>query len=228
MKSIITLFALLLSLSSFAQDFTGLWEFVNVDVGEKTMTPQAKWTRINADGSYQSGNGWLQNSEGTWTFDKKESLFTPFETNGLKDPFGGFKISFEGELMKWERQEEGMNVVVTLKKIEALPKAPADMIVGLWELDKVEGEDKNGRIDNVVFIRWDRLYNYRNDEGERLTGYWHTNGHRPEVTFKSHNGEFESQTWNIIATEKQLILTGVSVSNYDLVLTFNRLDNFPE
>lgn len=191
MKSKITLLALILSLSSFAQDFTGLWEFINVEVGENTMTPQAKWTRINANGSNESGNGWLQNSEGTWTFNKKDILFKPIETNGLIDPNGPFKVSFDGELMKWEREEEGMIAIVTLKRISALPKVPADKIVGLWQLEKVEGNAENVSIHDFVFIRWDRIYVDRTKDGGKATGYWHTNGHRPEVTFISHLDEFQ-------------------------------------
>ena len=37
-------------------------------MGEMELTPIAKWTQINSDGSYESGNGWLKNSEGQWTF----------------------------------------------------------------------------------------------------------------------------------------------------------------
>ncbi len=65
----------------------GIWEIRKVTVGDQTMTPVSKWTRINSDFIYQSGNGWLQNSEGNWTFDKSLNQFLPIEKNGIVDDF---------------------------------------------------------------------------------------------------------------------------------------------
>ena len=66
-----------------AQEITGFWEFKKVDVGGKIKTPVAKWTKIENDHTYRSGNGWLQNSVGTWTYDDKARQFSATETNGI-------------------------------------------------------------------------------------------------------------------------------------------------
>ena len=87
MKTIARLIVTLLifnSLTVYAQDIVGFWEIKEVIVGGKIMTPVAKWSKINKDGSYQSGNGWLQNSEGTWKFDKKNNLYSPHRIYGYQ------------------------------------------------------------------------------------------------------------------------------------------------
>lgn len=84
------------------------------------MTPVAKWTRINKDRSYVSGNGWLQNSSGTWTYDIDSKQFIPTETNGIRDEFGAFIVSFSEGKMKWEINRTRIEVVLTfLKKLSA-------------------------------------------------------------------------------------------------------------
>lgn len=65
---LIVLVVAVLPLSLKAQA-TGLWEVTKVIVGQEEMTPVAKWTQINKDGTFETGNGWLQNGNGTWTFD---------------------------------------------------------------------------------------------------------------------------------------------------------------
>ncbi|MDW7694107.1 hypothetical protein R9C00_05075 [Flammeovirgaceae bacterium SG7u.111] len=211
----------------------GFWEIEKVMVGEEVMTPVAKWTKINADGTYQSGNGWLQNSTGTWTFDKNNNLFSPEEKNGIKEGFGAFTVSLDGKKMKWEREEEGMKVVVSLIPIEKKPMSTADKIHGLWDLTSAAkgGENITSEYDAndkcYLFIRWDRLYRERTPEGERATGYWHINGHKPEVTFLSHQERKAPKTWRVEVEDTQLIMTGISDSNMDLKLTFERINEFP-
>ena len=58
------------------ESLIGLWEIQKVEVGEDNMTPVAKWTKINTDGTYQSGNGWLQNSQGQWNYDSKNKMYS--------------------------------------------------------------------------------------------------------------------------------------------------------
>ena len=66
---------------SYSQSMVGLWEVVEVSVGNKKMTPIAKWMRINKDNTYESGNGWTQNSIGTWTFDEKKKEYSAVNKN---------------------------------------------------------------------------------------------------------------------------------------------------
>ncbi len=229
-NSLLLTLLLLLPYCLIAQNITGLWEIKTVNVGKRNMTPVAKWTKINTDGTFQSGNGWLQNAEGTWTFE--DAIFLTNIPLGLKDPFGGFKVSFIDESMIWERMEEGMMVKVTLVKIKNLPKAPADYLVGLWDLVKIE-KDKQDLTDSLkreqyIFIRWDRLYNQRTIEGKRKTGYWHINGHRPEITFLPHSEGETPESWRVEVNDEVLILTGISDTNRDIKKHYKRLNEFPK
>ncbi len=70
--SMVILFLSILFLTSCtAQDekFIVLWEIQKVVVGSEQMTSVTKWTRINQNRTYESGNDWLQNSSGTWSYD---------------------------------------------------------------------------------------------------------------------------------------------------------------
>jgi len=114
-----------------------------VDVGGKIKTPVAKWTKIENDHTYRSGNGWLQNSVGTWTYDDKARQFSATETNGIKDEFGSFTVSFAEGNMIWEREEDGMKVLITMERIDEMPMSTADKLIGLWDLTQA---NKNGEI----------------------------------------------------------------------------------
>ena len=236
MKTKITFLSLLFLTSTFlyAQDISGLWEIKKVLVGGQTMTPVAKWTNIHKDGSYQSGNGWLQNAEGTWTFDKSKKLYTPVETNGIKDEFGPFTVEFKNNSMTWLREEEGMIVTVSLEKINKLPKSTADRMVGLWDLQDVI---KNGKsiikvIDpnskHYIFIQWSRFFLERTPQGKRSTGYWHIHDHKPEVTLLNHNEKKPAKKWNVSASANELKMIGISDSNKNIEMIYKRIHQFPK
>ena len=105
----------------FSQHITGLWLVERVQVGEEQMTPVAKWFDIRDDGTCNSGNGWLQNMTGTWSFDKDTSEFSATNKFGIKDEAGPFAVEFMGESMLWSRTEEGMDVRVHLTRITTAP-----------------------------------------------------------------------------------------------------------
>jgi hypothetical protein len=216
------------------QPFTGLWEVTEVTAGERLVTPVSKWTRIHPDGTFESGNGWLQNSVGTWVFEEKTSEFFLSDKFGLKDEYGPFLVQFTNREMIWTREEDGMKVVVRLRKIESLPVSTADLLIGLWDLEKAEqaGNGITNRFDPdnkyYVFIRWDRIYVERTPAGDRQAGYWHINAHRPEVTFLSHVQGKNPESWKVEVSEKSLEMRGISESNQDLVLFFRRIHQFPE
>jgi hypothetical protein len=217
-----------------AQPFTGFWEIMEVTVGSEKLTPVAKWTRINEDRTFQSGNGWLQNAAGTWTYDARDSLFSAEDSLGIKDEYGPFKVRFEGKVMYWTRIEEGVPVVVHLKRISRMPMSTADKLQGLWDLAAVrEGEvDITTSFDPLekyyLFIRWDRIYVERDSKGNRSTGYWHIHGHRPEVTFLSHREGDEPGGWHVTVNGRRLSLSGISDINRGMEMVFERINEFPE
>lgn len=234
MKTKIALALLFFGSLSQAQNLPGLWTVEEVRVGEEIMTPVAKWFRYEEDGTYSGGNGWLQNEEGTWTFDQYQQLLAPKNNYGLTDPFGPFKVSEDKGKMIWEREEEGMQVKVTLSRIQKQPKSPADWLVGMWGLQAAEkdGTHNMEAIDPdrkvYYFIRWDRLVILRNAKGERKTGYWHIHGHKPEVTFLPHDNQLPAETWRVDPGAKALMMTGISDTNRGQVLSLGRLRDFPQ
>ncbi|WP_373395891.1 hypothetical protein V8V91_15015 [Algoriphagus halophilus] len=181
---------LLLSIPAQAQKekVVGFWAVENVKVGEENMTPVAKWFKINQDGTYQAGNGWLQNGEGHWDFDAKTNKYAAQDNLDVEDDFGDFDVSFTGEKMIFEREEEGMHVKVILVPTEKLPMSPTDYLEGIWDLVEITENEQSilnefdGEGKHKLFIRWDRIYINFSPEGKRLSGYWHINGHRPEIT----------------------------------------------
>lgn len=235
MKKILITSIMLLSVQLLnAQSLIGFWEVKKVMVGNKTMTPVAKWLKINEDNTFQSGNGWLQNGIGSWQYDSKTKVITPETKNGIEEGFGGFTVSFEGEKMIWKRQEEGMAVTVTHERILEMPQAPADQIVGLWDLIDVQESGKSviDAIDpdnqQYLHIRWDRIYRERTAEGGRSSGYWHMHGHRAEVTLLSHQQGKPVESWTVSASDAKLILEGISDTNRGKIMTFKRLAEFPK
>ena len=165
-----------LPVQSTAKGIVGLWEVVEVTVAGKVTTPVAKWTKLNEDGSYQSGNGWLQNSSGKWALDSKDNTFALVELHGLRDKYGAFKISIDNNQMTWERMEDSDQVVVKLKRIFALPQSTADRVVGLWDLHQVtrDGRPEKPAYDPqdkyYIHVRWDRMYVERSKDGSKAYG----------------------------------------------------------
>ncbi len=220
----------------YAQEIIGLWEVKAVKVGDQEMTPVAKWTRINGDGSYTSGNGWLQNSEGTWDPESNDNTFLPKETKGIADNNGPFQVSFIGnDTMFWQRLEDGEHVQVRWERIEKLPKSTADEVAGLWSLMEVKRDDvsqlpvDHASNKSYKFNRWDRIYIEQTSEGESVTGYWHIDRHKPEITFISQDGTLPAQTWQVTVSENDTLeLTGISDNNRDMHYMYKRIDQFPE
>ncbi|TFV97815.1 hypothetical protein E4S40_04025 [Algoriphagus kandeliae] len=221
---------------SFSQELIGLWEIQKVNVGSMEMTPVARWSEIKEDGTFYSGNGWMRHSEGIWSFDSSTNEFLPENRYGPADSFGSFKVSFDGvDKMTWTRVEEGEEVVVSLTKVQERPTAHWDLMIGLWELkeitDGVDSENKKSNFseNSFLFIRWDRIYNQMSPEEGRQTGYWHSHGHRPEMTFLSHNSNKPVESWKIsFQGEDNLQMEGISDTNKGITVSFQRLSQFPD
>ncbi len=206
----------------------GLWLVTDVSMGDQSMTPVAKWTRINADGTYTSGNGWLQNAVGAWTFE--DEVFTPVQTDGIEDPFGGFTTQVEQDKMTWKREEEGATVTVQWKRIKELPQAPADQVIGLWELTRSEGKlEESGPLQDLktLFVRWDHIYIMQVGES-RETGYWFMNAHRPDLSLIAHNEQEGTTYWRVAFQNGQMVCTAIGEGQEQGKLFFRRLDAFPE
>ena len=209
MRKFLLAILFILPISIYCQ-LEGTWQVSSVSAGDRSMTPQARWSKFYSDGTFVGGNGWLQHSYGTYSLDgDKLSLDTK---NEPADSNGPFTIKVKGQSMEWTREEEGMMLKVILTKIEDLPMAPADQMKGLWNVDKVmeKGQNITEKYDpndnRYLFVRWDRIFVMDNTPSGRLTGYWHTDGHRPEVTFLYHDTSNPVESFTITMEGKNLIL----------------------
>ncbi len=226
------LLSLIISFQSEAQSVVGFWGVTSVKVGDRTMTPVAKWFRNNEDGTFESGNGWTQNSYGTWAYDEKTNEFIPTNKNGIKDEFGPFVVSFSKDGMTWERDEEGMKVVVSLVAIDEMSMAPIDQIPGLWSLSSVKKEEKDitltfdSNAKQFIHIRPDMRFRLRKPDETFAQGFWHMDGHRPEFTLIDYDREIENQVFSIDFDNDHLIMK--QKSGDQLIFIYERIDQFPE
>lgn len=232
---IFAVFALtFVSITTYAQkdQMIGLWKADKVEVGGQSMTPIAKWFKINTDGTYQAGNGWLQNKEGVWDYDVKTSKFTPLDNLDIEDEFGGFLVSFSNGNMLWEREEEGMVVTITLLPIDNLPLSPADYLEGHWDLVEITENEKSilesfdGEDKHKMQFRWDRIYTDYSFYGKKLSGYWHIHGHKPEITLLPHQENGTAESWSIEVNKEELLMTGISDSNRTIQRRYVRRNIF--
>lgn len=202
----------------------GMWGIQSVSVGDKTMTPNARWMQFNEDSTQVSGNGWLQHSIGTWSF--TNNLLTVTNTNGIEDLFPPFEVTFLNDSMIWERVEEGMNVKVVLARINQLPQTQGDKAFGLWKSksNSTEKELFNAVSTNSsLFLRWDKRFVLQSDSG-RVSGIYNTHAHKPEIEFIPY-GNMPRSFWKIDVQPTLLTLTKLN-SDSVVQLEFERTRKF--
>lgn len=181
-------------------DLIGLWEITQVTVGNEHKTPIAKWVDLNADHIHRGGNGWVQHSIGTWHFDQNKSALNILTTNGTEDPYPPFIVSQNDNGMQWNREEDGQAVIVSLKKIEEIPAAYSDKMIGLWQVISTENESDDSTTpftkNTKLFMRIDRRYSIHLSPG-RKGGIWHSHAHRQQVQLLSDEGGSADTRWNV-------------------------------
>ena len=210
----------------------GLWVVSEVSIGDQQMTPIGKWTELHEEGTFRTGNGWMQNSKGIWSWDAGKNSISVSTENSPVDPFGPFTLSLEGEQMLWSREEEGRQVTVRWERIDRLPEAPADQIQGLWDLVEAE-EGGNSVMEDLdpsgkrhIFFGWDRIYRQDRTPEGRQTGFWHMDGHRPWLTLIPHDDSRPREYWQIeFEPEGALFL---KKEDSGAVRKYVRLDRYPE
>jgi len=234
MKNLLLVLSLSFILLSCEQNKTqpsGLWLVNEVSIGNQKMTPQGRWVKLNADGSQESGNGWLKHSEGNYVFDEQNSLLSIYNTNGTKDVFPAFKVSFESEKMIWNREEEGEQVNINLIPISKLPKTPANSLFGLWGLKEVSFDGQNITSMNnptgnrYLNIRWDGVFIDQNGPEGRLRGPYRIHGHNPEIEFIYYGdcAVIDKYKYEVSDTKLKLI----NSEEGSLVMEYERINEFP-
>ncbi|MFY0593658.1 hypothetical protein [Roseivirga sp.] len=174
----------------------GLWEVTEVTVGEEKLTPTAKWFQLLADGSMTSGNGWVQNFDGSFNYDSGTKKLLQ-ASQGIVDEFGAFNVTMTKNGMTWERLEMETLVKVTLIKADKKPLAPWDIIVGNWA---IESQNINSNNDDhpptddflefgSIYFGWDRRFKKYDENGKRIeTGIWHIEAHSNWIWLISDKG----------------------------------------
>ena len=209
----------------------GLWIVKSVMIGEEEMTPNARWTRFNADLTQESGNGRFQHSYGTWEVNSKTNELSIINANGLEDPNDLFTITINQDEMIWERKEEGQKIIVSLVRSSHLPETYGDKLLGLWKLetaisngDYFEATDK-AETNNYLFFRWDKRFVIGSEKG-RINGVYNVHGHKPEVELIPYGEGVKRDFWKIQFEENGITL---KLLNTDKTVTrkFRRIYEFP-
>lgn len=173
----------------------GYWLVEKVQVGSRTMTPDAKWIHFRTNQSFVGGNGFLRNSAGLYTYDSLKANLKLNDSLSLEDPFGSFKVKCDKDRMDWQRVEEGQEVKVSLKRTTDLPMAMSDQLRGLWkEKDSFS-----------LFLSWDRSYRKFLKNGSTEQGVWRNHPHRPELVLIPWDQKKTSQFYKIEKSSSDLL-----------------------
>ena len=208
----------------------GLWVVKTVQVGEQEMTPNARWTRFNANHTQESGNGRFQHSYGTWQLDEATYSLSVTNLNGLEDSNGPFTVSIRDDKMTWTRTEEGQPVAVTLERSSTLSETYSDRLLGLWSLDSLSGEGKYFNQSNTagtasyIFFRWDKRFVIQSENG-RINGVYNVHGHKPEVELIPYGGQLDRDFWKVNYDDGYISLKLLN-SNKNITRRFRRINKF--
>ncbi|WP_323757482.1 hypothetical protein [Roseivirga sp.] len=202
---------------------TGLWVIEKVIAGDEDLTPIMKWISFEENGTFTSGNGWLQNNLGSWVYDDQQKALIQSTDAGI-DSYGPFNVSFQNEKMIWERIEEGNKVSITLVTVNQKPMASWDMIVGTWEISIPNGiHPTTGSVvaeyllENITYsFNWDRRYKKFDTEGILVeTGIWQIDSYSPTLTLISDEKDTRTRwkiqfsngnmTWESLLLENELM-----------------------
>lgn len=210
----------------------GLWFVKSVKVGEEEMTPNARWTRFNADLTQESGNGRFQHSYSTWMLHSESSELFIKNANGIDDLSDPFKVLMNQNEMIWERTEEGQNIKVLLERSSQLPETYGDKILGLWSLESVIGDgnyfepsDKN-ETKEYIFFKWDKRFIIESEKG-RINGVYNVHGHKPEVELIPYGDQFKRDFWKILFDKNHITLELLN-SDEAVIRKFRRIHRFPD
>ncbi|MFK7806904.1 MAG: hypothetical protein AB8F74_03790 [Saprospiraceae bacterium] len=215
---------ILLTSCTSTKSMDGLWQIDKVQMGSEEMTPIAKWTRLNKDKTQQSGNGWIQHTEGNWNYNKKTKSISLSNSNGPTDEFGDFVIKeINKEEMKWSRMEEGQEVLVSFKRVDELPQSPADQLLGVWK----KKDENTATPESYLFFRWDHILIDRKSGENKKYGMYKTHGHKPELQIIYYGDPLKQVIWNFSYENDTLILER-DLDGAKIVLEYERIKHIPK
>ncbi|MEN0003531.1 MAG: hypothetical protein AAF798_05285 [Bacteroidota bacterium] len=205
----------------------GLWQIAAVSMGKEQMTPLAKWTRLNSDQTFESGNGWSQHTIGQWEYLSGNNELRLASTNGTKDEYGGFQIvALKENKMTWQRTEEGQLVSVELEKIEKIPQAPFDQLLGVWKLTESNDSPKSSET-AYLFLRWDKIAVIgRASEGKKYATF-RTHGHKQELQIIYYEQPLRREIWGYTLEHQDALTLERQEAGQSIYKKYERIDYVP-
>lgn len=230
---IMLVFATILSCKKELPEYqiNGLWLVKKVTMGnEEMITPALNWMQFNTDSTHAFGNGWLQNSFGSWTFQKKSKILTIKNDIGFSDYTNPMKIALSEKNMTCKLKVDEMEITVFFERIDKLPTSEANKLYGLWKIDStfINSKDVSDSLNPdkkaMLFLRWDNNFEIRNyPEGEKY-GIFKTQAFRQQlemVNYSRRSPKF--QFYDFIVDDEKLQLKS---KDEKTVLKLSRIDQF--
>ena len=200
----------------------GLWLVKKVEVGNKEMTPIARWMSFKSDSTQTSGNGWLQHSLGTWSLNENKLSIT--NTNGFNDTNEPFNVVLNPNTMTWSRKEDGQNVKIFLEKINKLPTSEGNKLIGLWERIPIN-DSLIYQHTSILYLRWDNTYVKHNEGARKKYGIYKIHGHKPELQLVNYGDKPEFKFYNFSVNDTLLTLKSLK-GNEEII--YSRIHQFPQ
>ncbi|MEQ9064775.1 MAG: hypothetical protein RIE58_11410 [Vicingaceae bacterium] len=232
MRNLLIISILIFSLSSCSSHrMIGLWQVDLIAAGSSQVEPRSSWIKFDKDEYQESGHGWQKHNTGAWKLKRKKLSIN--NENGYRDIYDPYEVVFKKKTMEWTRREDDQRVKMFLSKIEEVPMANRDYLLGIWNLKTVlrGGEDRsreyNPASSAYLHIKWDnRFITDRGKEG-RKSGIYRVDGNRDEIELYISDVECELETWNFQLQGNKLILTSVK-KEPEILLEYVRTDILPQ
>lgn len=230
----LTVICTVLLSSCMSRKIKGLWVFEKERIereGQIEHESEANWIRFDEDDFQESGSGWQKHTIGTWSVKKKK--LTIQNTNGFEDTNVPRKVKVKKETMTWVRSEEGRNVTTTLTKIEHIPVAKRDKLLGVWKLGMVleNGVDKsheyNPKGTRYVHIRWDNFFISDNGPQGRTSGVYHVDAHINEIEVYDNKATVTRRSFVFELNGDRLVLTSVAGDN-EIIMDYKKINYLPK
>ena len=203
---------------------SGLWLIEKVQVGMEEMTPVARWTHLQKSQSQTSGNGWQQHTIGSWSYDPARRQITITSEKGLKDEFDSFSIiDIDRHRMVWAREENGEDITVRLKRINEIPVAPMDNLLGAWRLTNNVENIPQAKSMTHLFFRWDRLLLVYDAEQKRKYSMYRPFSHAPTIQIIHYEDPLRLEEWRYSFENTGALLLEQYSKNDTVQLTFCRI-----
>lgn len=210
---------------------SGLWLVKKVTIAnEEMVTPALNWMQFNADSTHAFGNGWLQHSVGTWSFNKNAKVLTIKNDIGFSDYTNPMKVELNKNNMICKLKVDDMEITVILERIYKLPTSEANRLYGLWKFDtiimnkKEVSDSLNPNKKAMLFLRWDNNFELRNyPKGEKY-GIFKTQAFRQQLEMVSYSKSLPKFQFYDFTTENDTLV--LKSKDEKTVLKLSRIDQF--